>query len=168
MNSPLKYSRPAPRSETRARAKKTTTYTSSSAHEARGFGWFQHVTRFRRVVVRCSPEGDGKETAVPDELFSESSGSSSASDAATARWYEAFETRVAASFRKSRRLSCGSAPWKSRLVTVFTRWSECSSPSEAKSRKRRPRYWRQGRWPQARSCSQANDRPMPKGRPVPG
>ena len=59
---------------------------------------FQHVRRLRRVVVRYSPEGVGKRRPrLIHELFSESSESNSTSDATTARWNEAFETRVGAS-----------------------------------------------------------------------
>ena len=57
------------------------------------------------------PKGVGKKRPGPnDERHSESSESSSTSDAATARWYEAFETRAAAqpTSRKLRSLSCSS------------------------------------------------------------
>ena len=69
------------------------------------------------MVVRCPPEGVGKRRPrLIDELFSENSESSSTSDATSARWYEAFETRPAAS--------------------ESTRRSEWSSPSETKPRPR--------------------------------
>ena len=65
------------------------------------------------------PKEVGKRQPRPiDELFSESSGSSSTSDRTTARWYEAFEARVTAS--------------------QLTRQSEWSSSSETESRLRRP------------------------------
>ena len=63
------------------------------------------------------------------KLFSEGSESSSTSDATTARWYEAFETHVAASqptFRKSRRLGRGSVHGRG-PSPQSTRRSECSS-----------------------------------------
>ena len=62
----------------------------------------------------------GRRPCSIDELCSERSGSSSTSDATTARWYEAFETREAAS--------------------QSTRRSEWSSPSETKPRPRRSRH----------------------------
>ena len=62
------------------------------------------------------------------------------SDATTARLYEAFETHVVFSqltFRKSRRLSCGSTHGGA-ASSQSTRQSECSSTSETKPRSKGP------------------------------
>ena len=55
-------------------------------------GLLQHGKRVRRVVVRRPPP-----PFLIDELCSESSESSNTADATTARWYEAFTSRVAPS-----------------------------------------------------------------------
>ena len=60
------------------------------------------------------PKEVGKTRPRPiDELLSESSKSSSTSDATTARWYEAFETRAAAS--QSTRRSEWSKPLRNKV-----------------------------------------------------
>ena len=83
------------------------------------------------------PKGVGKRRPrLIHELFSESSESNSTLDATTARWNEAFETRVGASqstFRKARRLTCGSTHGRA-AASPSTRRSEWSSRSETKPR----------------------------------
>ena len=79
--------------------------------------------RVRRVVVCVRPKGVGwKRPRWIDALFSEGSEPSSTSDATTARWYEAFETRVAAS-QSLRRSKCN--PLRNKASTEGIRTFGC-------------------------------------------
>ena len=72
------------------------------------------MSEFEEVWFDVRPKAVGKKRPCPvDELCSESSESSSALDALTATWYEAFETRVAA---------CASSCWR-----LSSDWSGGSS-----------------------------------------
>ena len=82
--------------------------------------------------ARSEDQGSGRHQ--PRQIQRIDSGSTS--DATTARWYEAFETRTAASqptCRQSRRLRCGSTHGRA-ASSELTRRSECSNPSETKPR----------------------------------
>ena len=146
----------------------------SSTDEARGFlsSSMLDESESEEWWFEVRPDGVGRKQPRPIGELCSVSADSSTPDATSARWYETFATRVASSQSTRQSGSSGLARRQPRSRKSRRSGGDTTVGRETRSEGRTQKTfswcWRQPRWPKALARLQANDRPMPNGRSLPG